>query len=591
MKRHLRRGCALAAAVLLAAALLCGCGADRPPADPDDVLTTTAPLADKVTEPGTDPADETEEEDLEIDTFVILNDDATAINGTGASFGNGRLTITGAGVYSIKGTLTDGQIYVDTNDDEIVKLYLEGVEIYCADSAPLYVAQSPKETQIILAKGSENKLSDNGARAMADAQADDGDFATAAVYSRDDLQIEGGGALTIEANFQKGIFSRDDLRLKSGTLRITAQDDGIRGKDSVTISGGTLKIKCGGDGIRTANDKKGDLSVSGGDVTVESAGDCLQAAGDLSVSGGSFRLQSGDGYQAALQSQQSGAFGFGKNRAQTGDDLSAKGLKAEGNIAISGGAFLLSCLDDAIHAGENAAVSGGMFRVSTNDDALHAEESAAIAGGEWIIEASYEGLEARQIAVSGGTLDITAADDGINAAAPDDQNDMTLYPESPDGGFGFRRQGGPGREQPDESCVIAVSGGAVQVNAAGDGLDSNGSITVSGGTVLVFGPTDDGNAAIDYTGSCTVTGGTLCALGSAGMAQGVSGGSAAALEAAVTLSAGDTLSVRDDAGEEIYAVRVEKQAAHLVLAGGPLQKGRTYALFAGGSERGTAEAK
>lgn len=647
MKRQWRKGLALASALLLATLGLCGCGVKETPTDPTDVLTTTAPLSDEVAQTDAAGADEIEAEDLQIDTFVILNDNATAINGAGASYAGGRLTIGKAGVYSIKGTLTDGQIYIATNDDAKVRLYLDGVEIYCADSAPIYVAQSKKETQILLAKGSENKLSDNGERTMTEAQAEDNDFATAVIYSKDDLQIGGEGALTIEANFNKGIFSRDDLQLKGGTLDITAKDDGIRGKDSVEISGGTVKIQCGGDGIRTSNEKKGDIAVSGGDITVESRGDALQAVGSFTASGGSFRLQSGGGYTQTLQQKQSAGFFGGpgtKTRESSGETTSAKGIKAEKNIAISGGAFLLNCLDDAIHADENIAVSGGMFRISTNDDAVHAEETAAIAGGEWIIEASYEGLEGRQVAISGGTLDITAEDDGINAAAPGSQNDMMLFasapnsveatspqpptdengtpqmpdasggpqpptgedgrPHPPEGqapqngqlppnGFGFKRQGGGegSPDQADESCAVMISGGALKLNAAGDGIDSNGSITVSGGTVLVFGPENNGNSALDYAGKCTVTGGSLCALGSAGMAQGVSDSSCGALEARLTLAAGGTLTVQDSAGSEIYAVKLEKPAAHLVLAGDLLQKQQTYTLLLNGSEAGTAKAE
>lgn len=609
MNRLWRKRCAAALTPLFCALLLFGCAGTEGECVPEDVLTTTAPLSDEVADTTAAAQVDAENRDLQIDTYVILNDDATTIKGDGAAYADGRLTVSKAGVYSIKGTLTNGQIYIDTDDDSgKVKLYLEGVEIRCADSAPICVAQAPKETQLILAKGSENKLSDSTEQAAASTQAEDSDFAAAVIFSKDDLQIEGEGALTVEANARKGIFSRNELQIKGGALTVTAADDAIRGKNNVEIAGGTLKLQCGGDGIRTGSEEKGNISVSGGDITIVSTQDCIQATGDLAISGGTFRLQSGGGYQKSIQTQESGSGFFGgvnrNNTTETADEssVSAKGIKADGNLAISGGAFLLDCLDDALHAGENLAVSGGSFRISTNDDAVHAEESVAIADGAFEIDASYEGLEGNVVTISGGTFDITAQDDGINAASPDAQSDMTFFRGLPDGarspqddadgdrnGFGFRRQGG--MEQPDESCVITVSGGAIRINASGDGIDSNGNITVSGGTILVLGPTDNGNASLDYAGSCTVTGGTLCAVGSAGMAQGVSDGSVASLTATGSFAFGDTLTITDGEGAEMYAVRLKKPAAHLVLASEKLQSGGVYTLHVNGSAQGTYTAQ
>ena len=618
MKRQWRSVCAAAIVPLFLLPLLCGCGTQAEQDDPADILTTTAPLSDDSDVVLTESADENENEKLEIDTYIILNDDATAIKGDGAAYADGRLTVSKAGVYSIKGTLTDGQIYIDTDDDSgKVKLYLEGVDVCCADSAPLFVAQAPKETQIILAKGSENKLTDSADRTMTDAQAEDKTFATAALYSLDDLQIEGEGALTIVANFSKGIFSRDALQIRGGTLTVTAADDAIRGKDSVEISGGKLNLKSGGDGIRTSNEEKGDVSVSGGDITIVSAQDCIQAVGSVSISGGTFRLQSGGGYQEALQTQKSGSgffggFGFRKDSAAdaSDDSVSAKGIKADGSVAISGGTFTLDCLDDALHANESLAVSGGDFTIRTNDDGVHADESIAIAGGSFTIEASYEGVEGNAISISGGTFEITAQDDGMNAASPGDQNDMTFFrgaqpptddsgnpqapPEQDPNGFSFRRQGGGapgGIEQADDSCVIAISGGTVRIHASGDGIDSNGNITMSSGTVLVFGPMDNGNGALDYAGSCIVTGGTLCAVGSAGMAQGVSPGSVASVEYRGGFSADDTLTLTDADGNEVFAVQLEKQAAHIVLASDKLQSRKAYTLQVNGAAQGTVTAQ
>ena len=129
------------------------------------------------------------------------------------------------------------------------------------------------------------------------------------------------------------------------------------------------------------------------------------------------------------------------------------------------------------------------------------------------------------------------------------------------------------------------------MNAAGDGLDSNGSIQMSGGTVLVLGPTNSGNGALDYAGTCVVSGGSLCAIGSAGMAQGVSNGSIASLTVQTQIPAGATVTVIDSAGSTLYQIKSEKGATHFVLADTALVSGRSYTLAVNGADAGSYTAQ
>ena len=70
--------------------------------------------------------------------------------------------------------------------------------------------------------------------------------------------------------------------------------------------------------------------------------------------------------------------------------------------------------------------------------------------------------------------------------------------------------------------ILTINGGKITIDARADGLDSNGAIEMNGGTAVVFGPTDNGNAALDYDETFTVNGGTLLAFGSNGMAMNIS---------------------------------------------------------------------
>lgn len=233
--------------------------------------------------------------DDDIDTYIILDNEKTTINGSGAVYENGVLSVTRGGKYFITGVLSDGKIFVNSTDESTkVKLILGGVNVSCSSDAPLYIENSPEETVLILNPGTQNYFSDTEREIPSDVT----DYATAAIYSKDDLQIEGEGQLTVTGNFSKGIFSKNDIDIKGGNITVNAADDGIRGKDSVEISAGVLNIKCAGDGIRTSEEleaDKGDISISGGTITVESELDGIQATGNLNISGGTLTVTTAGG--------------------------------------------------------------------------------------------------------------------------------------------------------------------------------------------------------------------------------------------------------------------------------------------------------
>ena len=675
LKQHMKTLLALAMALLLTLGTLSACTitweSGKDGESSADTTANTAVDAAALAKAQTDGSEDLE--NLAIDTYIELGDADTTVNGSGAAFENGTLTITKAGTYSIKGTLSDGQIVVNTGDEDKVKLLLDGVSVHSETSAPILILSSPKETKLLLAAGSENTLSDKAGRAAAEDE-----DPTAVIYSKDDLEISGTGTLNIEANYNKGIFSKDDLQISGGTLNITAADDALRGKDSLTIAGGVLNLTADGDGIRTSNEEKGALTVSGGVITVNSALDGLQAAGELTVSGGVLNVTTGGGFNESMakSGEMRGSFegGFGgrgnrenseaenaQNAAentsavkemsvtattdaqntQSSTTISAKGIKADGAISISGGTLTLNCLDDAIHGNAAVTVSGGTLDIRTNDDGIHADTDLTVSGGAITIAQSYEGLEGNTVTVSEGTVDLTASDDGINAAPVDSQSDTDFFanffdkgtqdnaaaddsgnppelpagdemtpptgengnaPEPPangtmtpptgetgaqQGGFGGRMGGGMGY---DASAIISISGGRLTVNAGGDGLDSNGDIKMTGGSVTVYGPTNNGNGALDYAGAFDMTGGTLLAVGAAGMAQSISSG-LASIAAACSISEGDKVELQTAGGNTLSSFTAPKTIGHIVYADETLKSGETYRIVVNGSEAGVATAK
>jgi hypothetical protein len=184
-------------------------------------------------------------------SYITLEGDSITFDGTGATVNGTIITITSAGMYSISGTLYDGQIIVDTQDSETVKLVLNGVDINCSTSAPIFVRNAEK-TVITLADGSENDVTDGTSYLFEDAESDE---PNAAIFSKDDLTINGNGSLTVTANYNNGIASKDDLLITGGTITVKAINDGLKGRDSIAVMDGIISINAGGDGMQSNNDE------------------------------------------------------------------------------------------------------------------------------------------------------------------------------------------------------------------------------------------------------------------------------------------------------------------------------------------------
>lgn len=445
-------------------------------------------------------------------TAIVFSGSTMSIQGSGASAKGSVLTISAAGTYILSGTLTAGQVVVDAGKEDTVRLILNGVSITCANSAPLYAKKAAK-TILTLADGTQNALTDGASYTFPDAETDE---PSAAVFSKNDLTINGGGTLTVTGQYNNGIASKDVLTITGGTIRVTAAGDGLRGKDGVAIQNGTFTIDAGTDGIKSTNDTdadKGWISLDGGTYSITAANDGVQAETVLQIAAGTYTLKTGGGSaNSSTDSKGDARPGWGQWSAggseTTADAPSAKGLKAGAGILLTGGVFTVDSSDDAIHSNGSVAISGGEYTLTSGDDGIHADAALTISKGTIRITKSYEGLEGGTIDISGGDIQLKASDDGLNAAGGSDSSAMNGRP----GQNGFSMGG-------NSSYYVRISGGNLLVDADGDGLDSNGNLYIDGGTILVCGPTGNGNGALDYDGSCEITGGILVAAGSAGMAE------------------------------------------------------------------------
>ena len=608
-------------------------------------------------------------------THIILNGNSITVVGSGVIVNGTKATINTAGSYTITGTLTDGQIVVNTPDPGQVQITLNGASITSSTNAPFYVI-SAAETVIILADGTTNTLTDPSTYTPV---ADD---PNAALFSADPLTISGTGSLTVHGNFNDGIASKDTLLITGGTIAVTAVDDGIRGKDQLEIQGGTITVTSGGDGLKadsTDGAGLGVVTISGGTMHVTSGGDAITAETDAVISGGNFTIVSGGG-SSVIPS----------------DALSTKGVKGVSSVTISGGTFNINSSDDAVHSNGNVTISSpASFTIATHDDAVHSDTLLHVISGSITITKCYEGIDGANITIdngtfvitcdndaitatsalsiangnytivsggghnvtipsttsakavkgitsvtiTGGTFNIDAADDGVHSngtitisggtltmAINNNTNETTgsygdgvhadssitisgastvitvttayegieapnvtinngnIHVTTTDDGLN-----GAGLTSPNNH--IYINGGYIYVNAQGDGIDSNGSIAMTGGTVIVNGPTADNNGAIDYDSTFLISGGILIAAGSAGMAQAPTTSStqySVKVTYSATKSAGTIAHLqKTSGGTNLLTFAPAKTYRSLVFSAPTLTSGLSCQLYTGGTCSGT----
>ncbi|MBN1873255.1 MAG: carbohydrate-binding domain-containing protein [Anaerolineae bacterium] len=628
-------------------------------------------------------------------TYIVLEGNAITYYGSGATINGSVITITAAGTYDVIGTLDDGQIVIDSEDEETVELVLHGVNITNTTSAPIFVSSADK-AKITLADGTENTLTDGTAYVFPDSEEDEPD---ATLFSKDDLVIDGSGALTVNANYNNGIASKDDLKIKDGIITVNAVNDAIRGKDSIEIKEGTITVNAGNDGLKSNNDEDADkgyisiedgtlnitafadgiqaetyitvtggtfnitagggstqatadsakglkanlgITIYNGDFTLDTADDAIQSDGSMIIEGGTLTITAfADGIQAATYlTVTHGTFdittGGGSTQVTTdtakglkadagiviyngsfdldtaddtihsggsvlieGGDLTftsaadgvqadtyltvtggtfditpgggsayittdtAKGLKADVHLAIVTGTFTINSADDAVHSNASLTIDDGNLTLASSDDAIHGETALVINGGEINITTCYEGIESTDITINDGTIHMVASDDGINIAG-DVEDPMNYH--------------------------LQLNGGYIVVDADGDGIDVNGAITMDGGTILVHGPTNNGNGALDYQTTFALNGGVLVAAGSSGMAQAPSNSStqySVLVKFSATKAANTLFHIEQNDRTDILTFEPNKTYQAVVFSLPALSNGTSYKVYTGGNSTDT----
>lgn len=294
------------------------------------------------------------------------------------------------------------------------------------------------------------------------------------------------------------------------------------------------------------------------DAAIYSEGDLLGGQGSLTVEGG---YEDGIHSKTAL-TMESGTYEI---------TASHHGLNGKKTLTVKDGTYGITTVEDALHSKGDVSVENGKMTILAGDDALHADQTLTVKNGTIDIQKSNEGLEGITVNVEGGDISIQSSDDGINGAG-----------ESEDGSA--------------VDISVNISGGKVKIVPGGDGIDSNGNLNVSGGTIVVDGPSDGGNAPIDYDGTATITGGTVFASGNSGMFQGFDENSSTQSSIIDYLDqnakAGESITITDANGKEIFSSSDTTQSFNTFLySSSDLKEGKKYTVKVGSASKSVTVSK
>ncbi len=535
---------------------------------------------------------------------IELNGSSATASSNSVKISGSTVQITEEATYIISGTLDDGMLVVNTTDTAKLQLVFNGVEITSSTSAALYILEADKVI-ITLADGAENSLTNGGEFIAIDDENID-----AALYSKQDLTINGSGTLTVTSPAGHGIVGKDDLVITGGVLNVHAANHALDANDSVRFTAAELTATAGKDGIHCENNddsSRGFIYISGGTMNIEAEGDGISAGYYLHITNGSFDILAGGGYENGTKksSDNWGGFpggGFGGRpgggkggRAGSGssdssaatDDSSTsmKGIKSVSTMQIDGGDFTIDSADDAVHSDTSLTVNGGTFNIASGDDALHAEDALAVAAGTINITTSYEALEALHITISGGDIKAVSSDDGLNAAGGTDSSGTTGGRDGMFGGGGF------GGMSANSNGSIVISGGTIYLQASGDGIDANGTLEITGGHTTVTGPTQGDTAVLDYDKTAVISGGTFIGTGSSMMAQSITGSGQGVIALSVgQQSAGTQITIKDQTGNEVLSHTPELSYQIMVFSSPDVVSGDSYNITIG-SQSGEFEAQ
>lgn len=479
---------------------------------------------------------------------ITLTDQTATVTGQGASFSGQTLTITQGGTYVLTGSGKNIKLVVEAADTDQVHLVFQNLTLE-GEGALLRINKA-QEVVISLTEGSQNALTES--------QASDDEEVKATIHSQVPLTLNGTGNLTLTALTKNALEVEDDLKVLGGTYTVKAANHGFKAEGALAIEAATLTIEAGKDGLHAEHDEtteRANISLNPTQLSIAAIEDGVDAGNELTIKGGTITVsQSEEGLEARVI-------------RQLGGDVTIK--SSDDGVNASTGSS--SKTSDTSTTSKTSDANTTSNTADTSSSASQATTDSATA--------SIAASQATATPVATSQADQANKDKNQTPPAPPAGQAPPQGGQPPQNGQGPGGMPPGGQEESDPSLQIILEGGTLTIDAEGDGIDSNGTVSISGGSLVVNGSVQGGNGPLDAAGDITITGGTVWALGTSDMLQGFAQGSTqASITANIAGTAGQTLIILDANGKEVARQTASKDFQAVIMSSADLVDGQTYTI-------------
>lgn len=491
-------------------------------------------------------------------TQITLADQTATVTGQGASFSDQTVTITQAGTYVLTGRGKNIKLVVEAADTDQVHLVFQNLTL--EGEGTLLQINKAQEVVISLAEGSQNALTES--------QTSDDEEVKATIHSQVPLTLNGTGNLTLTALTKNALEVEDDLKVLGGTYTVKAANHGFKAEGALDIEAATLTIEAGKDGLHAEHDEtteRANISLNPTQLSIAATEDGVDAGNELTIKGGTITVsQSEEGLEARVIRQLGGDVTI-----KSSDD----GVNASaGSSSKTTDTSATSKTTDASATSNTADTSSSAGQATTDSGTTSSSASQATAD-------PAAGSQATATPAATSQADQANKDKNATLPSPPAGQAPPQGGQPPQNGQGPGGMPPGGQEESDPSLQIILEGGTLTIDAEGDGIDSNGTVSISGGSLVVNGSVQGGNGPLDAAGDITITGGRVWALGTSDMLQGFAQGSTqASITANIAGTAGQTLIILDAKGKEVARQTASKDFQAVIMSSADLVDGQTYTI-------------